>query len=145
MKNILVAYDGGQPAHRALETGIELAKRFDASLAVVSVVPVHPGRAPIDPWDDKSVHDAQLAEARDILSRHGVTAELIEPSGEPAKAIERVAEAGHYDTIVVGSRGLGAAERFLRGSVSERLATHANATVVVARVGSPNTASAATG
>ncbi len=133
MKNILVAYDGGQPAHRALETGIELAKRFDASLAVVSVVPVHPGRAPIDPWDDKSVHDAQLAEARDILSRHGVTAELIEPSGEPAKAIERVAEAGHYDTIVVGSRGLGAAERFLRGSVSERLATHANATVVVAR------------
>ena len=133
MKNILVAYDGGQPAHRALETGIELAKRFDASLAVVSVVPVHPGRAPIDPWDDKSVHDAQLAEAREILSRHGVVAELIEPSGEPAKAIERVAEAGHFDTIVVGSRGLGAAARFLRGSVSERLATHANTTVVVAR------------
>ena len=42
MKNILVAYDGGAPAHRALETGIELAKHFEASLAVVSVVPVHP-------------------------------------------------------------------------------------------------------
>ena len=133
MKNILVAYDGGQPAHRALETGIELAERFDASLAVVSVVPVHPGRAPIDPWDDKTVHDEQLAEARDILSRHGVAAEFIEPSGDPAKAIERVAEMGHFDTIVVGSRGLGAAARFLRGSVSERLATHANATVVISR------------
>ena len=33
MKNILVACDGGEPAHRALETGVELAKRFDASLA----------------------------------------------------------------------------------------------------------------
>jgi nucleotide-binding universal stress UspA family protein len=131
MKNILVAYDGGQPAKRALETGIELAKRFDASLAVVSVIPVHPGRAPIDPWDDKSVHDEQLAEARDILSRHDVEAQLIEPSGDPARAIERVAETGHYDTIVVGSRGQGAAARFLRGSVSERLATHATATVVV--------------
>jgi nucleotide-binding universal stress UspA family protein len=40
---------------------------------------------------------------------------------------------GRFDTIVVGSRGLGAAERFLRGSVSERLATHSKATVVVAR------------
>ena len=94
MKNILVAYDGGQPAHRALETGIELAQRFDASLAVVSVVPVHPGRAPFDPWDDKSVHDEQLAEARDILARHGVAAEFIEPSGDPARAIERVAADG---------------------------------------------------
>jgi len=131
MKNILVAYDGGEPAHRALETGIELAQRFDASLAVVSVVPVHPGRAPVDPWDDKSVHDEELAEARDILSRNGVAAELIEPSGDPARAIERVAEMGHFDTIVVGSRRLGAAARFLRGSVSERLATHANATVVI--------------
>ena len=133
MKNILVAYDGGEPAHRALETGIELAQRFGAPLAVVSVVPVHPGRAPFDPWDDRSVHDEQLAEARDILSRHGVEAELIEPSGDPARAIERVAAMGHYDTIVVGSRGLGTAEGFLRGSVSARLATHAKATVVVAR------------
>ena len=131
MKNILVAYDGGQPAHRALETGIELAKRFDASLAVVSVVPVHPGRARIYPWDDKSVHDEQLAEAREILSSHGVAAQLFEPSGDPAKAIERVAETGHFDTIVVGSRGLDAASRILRGSVSERLATHAYATVVI--------------
>jgi nucleotide-binding universal stress UspA family protein len=133
MKNILVAYDGGQPARRALETAIELAKHFDASLAVVSVVPVHPGLAPFDPWDDISVHDQQLADAREILSRLGVEAEFIEPSGDPARAIERVAEMGRFDTIVVGSRGLGAAERFLRGSLSEHLATHAKATVVVAR------------
>ena len=79
------------------------------------------------------MHDEQLAEARDILSRHGVAAEFIEPTGDPAKAIERVAEMGHFDTIVVGSRGLGAAARFLQGSVSARLATHANATVVVTR------------
>jgi nucleotide-binding universal stress UspA family protein len=133
MNNILVAYDGGQPARRALETGMELAQRFGASLAVVSVVPVHPGRAPFDPWDDRSVHDAQLEEARDFLSRHGVVARLIEPSGDPATEIERVAKTGQFDTIVVGSRGLDAAERFLRGSVSEHVATHAKATVVVAR------------
>ena len=133
MKNILVAYDGGQPAHKALDTAIELTKHFDASLAVVSVVPVHPGRAPIDPWDDSLVHEQQLAEARDILAREGIVAELISPGGDPARAIERVAEQGHFDTIVVGTRGLGTASRFLQGSVSEHVATHATATVVVAR------------
>jgi nucleotide-binding universal stress UspA family protein len=133
MKNILVAYDGGEPAHRALQTGIDLAKRFDASLAVVSVVPVHPGRSPIDPWDDRPTHDQQLAEAGEILARQGVVAEMIEPSGEPATAIERVAEMGRFDTIVVGTRDLGAVSRFLRGSVSQHVATHAEATVVIAR------------
>jgi nucleotide-binding universal stress UspA family protein len=58
---------------------------------------------------------------------------MIEPAGEPASTIERVAEMGRFDTIVVGSRGLGAASRFLQGSVSEHVATHANATVVIAR------------
>ena len=48
-------------------------------------------------------------------------------------AIERVAEAGHFDTIVVGSRGLGWLSRMVKGSVSEHVATHATATVIVAR------------
>ena len=100
MKHILVAYDGGEPARRALETAIELTKKFGAELAVVSVVPVHPGRTPIDPWDDRVVHDRQLAEARDMLAGQGVVAELIEPAGEPAQAIERVAKVGGFDTIM---------------------------------------------
>jgi nucleotide-binding universal stress UspA family protein len=133
MKNILVAFDGGEPARKALDTGIELTKRFGGSLGVVSVIPYHPGRSPIDPWDDPAVHDAQLAEAREIVARQGVTAEILEPAGDPAQAIERVAEAGGYDTIVVGSRGLGSMARLLQGSVSEHVATHASATVIVAR------------
>ena len=133
MQNILVAYDGGEPARRALETAVELTTRFGATLAVVSVVPVHAGRAPIDPWDDRATHDQQLAEARDYLASRGITAEMIEPSGDPARAIERVAEMGRFDTIVVGSRGLDAVSRIFQGSVSEHVATNATATVVVAR------------
>ncbi len=133
MQNILIAYDGGEPAHRALETAVDLTQQFGASLSVVSVVPVHPGRAPVDPWDDRPVHDRQLAEARDYLASRGVEAELIEPAGDPAEAIERVAEQGKFDTIVIGSRGLNAISRILQGSVSEHVSTHANATVVVAR------------
>jgi nucleotide-binding universal stress UspA family protein len=133
MKRILVAYDGGAPARRALETAIEFAKRFEALVTVVSVVPVHPGRAPVDPWDDRAVHSAELLEAKKILAENGITAELLEPAGDPAPTIERIAEEGGYDTVVIGSRGLGAVSRFLQGSVSEHVSTHAEATVVIAR------------
>jgi nucleotide-binding universal stress UspA family protein len=133
MKQILVAYDGGVPAQRALETAIDLAQRFGASLSVVSVVPVHPGRIGFDPWDDADVHARQLQEARSVLAERGVAAEFLEPAGDPARAIERVVEQGRFDTVVVGSRGLGSISRFFQGSVSEHVATHAAATVVIAR------------
>ena len=133
MKRILLAYDGGEPARRALETTAVLAKKFDALVSVVSVVPFHTGRMPVDPWDDHVVHQQELEEARSLLALQGIEAELIEPTGVPALTIEQVAREGAYDTIVIGSRGQGALSRILQGSVSEHVATHAEATVVVVR------------
>lgn len=133
MKKILLAYDGGEPAKRALGTAADLAAAFGASVSVISVVPFHPGRSPIDPWDDRDVHANELLEAKELLLGRGLEAELLEPIGDPARTIERIAAEGAYDTIVVGSRHLGALERVLQGSVSEHVATHAETTVVIAR------------
>lgn len=133
MKKILLAYDGGEPAKRALDQTIELATKFGAQVGVISVVPVHPGRAPIDPWDDRTVHAEELLEARRLLREVGIEAELLEPGGDPAQLIESLADERGYDTIVVGSRGLNALTRMLQGSVSDHVASHAHATVVIAR------------
>lgn len=133
MKRILLAYDGAEPARKALAAAADLAKKYEASVTVVSVVPVHPGRAPIDPWDDTEVHDAQLHEADAELRKLGIEAKLLEPAGDPAATIERVAAQGDYDTIVIGARGLGTLGRILQGSVSAHVATHAETTVVIAR------------
>jgi nucleotide-binding universal stress UspA family protein len=46
---------------------------------------------------------------------------------------QRIAAEGGYDTVVLGSRGLGAVSRVLQGSVSEHVASHAETTVIVAR------------
>jgi nucleotide-binding universal stress UspA family protein len=63
----------------------------------------------------------------------GIEADLLEPIGDPATTIERIANEGDFDVIVVGTRDLGAIGRTFQGSVSEHIATHAKATVVVAR------------
>ncbi len=133
MKKILLAYDGTEPAKRALDEAAELAKALPASVAVISVIPARSGPAPLDPWDDRSVHTQELQEARALLAERGIEAKLIEPAGDPARMIEQVAEEGDFDMIVVGSRGLSAVSRMLEGSVSEHVATHAHRTVVVAR------------
>ena len=133
MKRILVAYDGGEPGRRALETAVELARGIGALVSVVSVVPRHAGRAPVDPWDDRAVHTEALREARAILAEAGITADYLEPSGDPATMIEKLVDEFGYDMVVLGSRGLGTVSRFLQGSVSEHVATHARATVVIAR------------
>jgi nucleotide-binding universal stress UspA family protein len=133
MKKILIAFDGGEPAHRALERGAELARAFGSDLAVISVTPWRSGRFPTDPWDDAEAHAKALKSADDWLSQRGLSAELFSPAGDPGQTIETVADAGAFDTIVVGTRGLGAVGRFMQGSVSERLATNEKATVVIAR------------
>ena len=133
MKRILIAYDGDEPAQRALERGAELAQAFGADLAVISVTPWRSSRFPTNPWDDAEAHAKALKSADDWLSQRGLPAELLSPAGDPGETIETVAEAGDFDTIIVGTRGLGQVGRFMQGSVSEHLATNANATVVIAR------------
>lgn len=133
MKKILVAYDGGEPARRALELTADLARHYRAAVSVVSVTPVHPGRVPIDPWDDRPVHLNELREAEQILRKQGIEPELLSPAGDPAKTIEQIAAEGEFDTVILGSRGLGAVSRALQGSTSEHVATHAKTTVIVAR------------
>lgn len=133
MQRILLAYDGTEPARTALDMAASLATSFDARVTVVSVVPVSPGRAPMDPWDDREAHEEELREAARLLTEKGVAFDLLEPLGNVPRTIERIAGEGDYDAVVIGSRDLGPVERLLQGSVSEHVATHAPTTVVVAR------------
>lgn len=130
---ILLAYDGTQPARRALESAASIAKALGAALDVVSVVPSQGARAPIAPWDDQAVHDAELLDAKTQLEQLGLPCRVFEPVGDPAREIERLAADGRYHMVVLGSRRLGLAGRVLQGSVSEHVATHSDATVVVVR------------
>jgi nucleotide-binding universal stress UspA family protein len=132
MKKILVAYDGYEAGHRALEMAARLAHAFTARVDVVSVVPtdIDTDGQIIEPAVE---HARELVEARGILRNRGVEAGLIEPSGDPAQTIERLATERGYDTIVVGgSRGVKEGMPWM-DSVTAHVAANARADVVVAR------------
>ena len=56
-------------------------------------------------------------------------------AGSPKRVILEEADAFEADLIVLGSRGLGAWDRMLLGSVSQTVAAHAKCSVEIVRAG----------
>jgi nucleotide-binding universal stress UspA family protein len=132
--SILIAYDGSDESRR----GLRYAERLVAD-DVVSVISVAPSliEAPrtseyTDPTSDPAAHGRQLEEARAIIvEASGVEPETIAAVGNPAAEIIAAAEARGVELIVVGRRGQHMLERFLMGSVADRVVRHAHCDVLV--------------
>ena len=135
--NIVVAYDGSEPARRALDRAAALASQ-GASVTVVSAVSVqHPaaiGRTagPVDP-EELHERNRELAEAERLLAERGVHAKAIEVVGDPPDAIVEAAKEAGADLIIVGTRGQSLAKRLMLGSVSTGIVHHAHCDVLVVR------------
>jgi nucleotide-binding universal stress UspA family protein len=90
--------------------------------------------------DLEAVLEGAVNEARERLrelgrklreSRPAVTAEVLR--GDPASSIIASAQEQTADLVILGSHGEGGIDRWLLGSVSERVARHAPCSVLVVR------------
>lgn len=72
----------------------------------------------------------RLTEASSLLPASTNVVEH-EMSGDPADSILAIAESVSADLIVVGARGISAVERFVRGSVSTKVAHHSPCDVLI--------------
>ena len=72
-----------------------------------------------------------LQDAEEFLAERGVDHKGHFISDHPASAILDVADEVAADMIIVGSRGLAHSTRFIRGSVSSRVANHATTSFMV--------------
>jgi nucleotide-binding universal stress UspA family protein len=135
MTRVLFAIDGSEPAKRALRYARRL--KADDEVVVVSVAPAlieAPHTAEYtDPSHDPVAARRDLEEARGLLEADGVKADTVLRTGNPAAEIIAVAEERDVEVIVVGSHGVHGIERFLLGSIAERLVRHATCDVLVVR------------
>ena len=128
---VLVATHASTASDQVVSRAAELAAALGAGLHAVSVVPdLAVGAAVGAAGADALARQADahreacvgaLARAAELGGERGVevTEHLVQ--GEPAAQIARVADAVGAGLIVVGSRGLDAAGRYVLGSVPERL------------------------
>ena len=125
-KNIVLAVDGSEYSHRAVECARSLAERYEADLWLVHVFSHTSDLLGYQDFEKlyakrKSAGQAVLDEAQKLLGSptFKVHAELLE--GSEAEAILKVAENHQANLIVMGTRGFGAVKGLLVGSVSRKV------------------------
>lgn len=141
--NVVIAVDGSSSSRYALDfAGTFLAGR-EVSVLLVHIIPEHliygkGGVAPAEVYDmpkEQAASRALLDQSAERLRAMGggPAIEVQVGIGDPAELILTRAAEAKADLIVLGSRGLNAAQRFLIGSVSTKVVTHAHCAVLVAR------------
>jgi nucleotide-binding universal stress UspA family protein len=141
--NVVIAVDGSSSSRHALEFAGTLLAGREVSVLLVHIIPEHliygkGGVAPAEVYDmpkEQSASRALLEESAERLRTMGVgpAIEVQVCIGDPAELILTRAADAKADLIVLGSRGLNAAQRFLIGSVSTKVVNHAHCAVLVAR------------
>ena len=125
-KNILLAVDGSEYSHRAIEYAKSLAERYDANLWLIHVFSNTPdllGYQDFEKLYAKRKSAGQII-LDDAQKRFGDTTVELHPElieGSEAEAILAAAEKQQADLIVMGTRGFGAVKGLLVGSVSRKV------------------------
>lgn len=131
--SVLIATDGSPHAERALDEAIEIARRFDADLHVLSVVDDRLARSAATEESYRELADraVRVAERRAAKRSIGVTTAV--ESGVPALRIIDYANGNGIDLVVVGHQRRTGLDRFVVGSVAERVVRGARSSVLVVR------------
>jgi nucleotide-binding universal stress UspA family protein len=137
IKKILLAYDGSEPAAKAFDFAVDLARRYQAELHVLTVA-----QAPevADEVETEAIiehsrvfHKSLLHGLKHRVDQLGVKVHLEMVVGHPAQQILDRAEQQGIDLIVIGHRGRGMFDRWRLGSVTHRVISYAGCMVAVVR------------
>ncbi len=139
-KKILIATDGSDYTKNSIDYGIDLAKSVEAKLHVIYVIDTAAfASIPMDAaWesmysllkqegDDATKYVADKAEAEGLE----VLTNTVE--GHPAEEIIKYAEMNSINLIVLGTLGKSGLDRFLLGSVAEKVVRTSKIPVLVVR------------
>jgi nucleotide-binding universal stress UspA family protein len=138
--NIVVGTDGSEPAWKAVSHAADLAKLCGATLHVVQGVPrpmVMDGGfagAPVALPSMAEAVDAcraHLVGQCDAIDHDAVEVHVVEGSG--ADTVIDTASTVQADLVVVGSRGMSGAKRFVLGSVPNAVSHHAQCSVLIVK------------
>jgi nucleotide-binding universal stress UspA family protein len=141
-KRILVATDGSEPVKKAVDTAIEIAGMSKTKLYAIHVISLGflYESIPTDEELEQAFQDKLMTEGKQATAyvenagrAANVEVESVILRGIPAEEIIWFAEKNDIDLIVMGTLGKSGVQRFLLGSVAEKVVRHATKPVLVVR------------
>ena len=136
LSTIAVATDGSDTANEAVAAAVELAKRYEAELVLISAFQ-DSGTAPADEPDElqwaynKSAQlQAIMSKLKSDLEAQGLSCRTLTAEGDPADVVVKLAEECNADALVVGNKGM---RRRVLGSVPNSITHKAPCSVFVVK------------
>lgn len=139
-KKIFIATDGSEQNRRAIEYGIELAKIAGGKIFVGYVVDTAAfASIPMDAgWE--MMYELMETEANEAVQKvevlakqAGIDVETILLEGHPSNEIIEFSQKNGIDVIVMGTLGKSGLDRFLLGSVAEKVTRNSTVPVLVVK------------
>ena len=140
-RKFLLATDGSESARKAVDATIEFARLSGAKIYAVYVIDrsIYSSVPEDQEWEEamyaqfRELGEEAVSYVEKTARDAGLQVESILLEGHPAEEILSFAEKQDADMIVVGSLGKTDVERFLLGSVSEKVVRNAKVPVLVVR------------
>jgi len=138
MKKVLVAHDGSKSSDKAVKKAFEIARKFNSSVTVISVIP-ELYLTELMEMDRIRILQTLKDEAKKTLEKIRKNAagirqiKTIIREGNAAEEILKAAGTMRADVIITGSHGRHGAQKFLLGSVSSKIVDHAECSVLVVK------------
>lgn len=140
-KRILIPVDGSDTCDSVFDAARDFHEKFGASIVLVHVDEStiiqnyvnYPTPSITLPIDGKARSEEILKRAQEALSipEEHITSKIL--IGDPSSAILDAAKEHEADLILMCTHGMGAAKRFLLGSVTNRVVHHAEIPVLIIR------------
>ncbi|MFC7097082.1 universal stress protein [Halobaculum marinum] len=121
---IVVATDGSESVSRAVDAALDLAERFDAAVHALYVVDsgeVDSSPEAVREQMRNALQERGGAAIVDVQKRAGRDVTAVVREGRPANEIADYAREINADLVATGTRGRHGENRFLIGSVAERV------------------------
>jgi nucleotide-binding universal stress UspA family protein len=139
-RNIVIATDGSENSKRAISYGIEIAKLSGATVHALYVVDtVYFSSIPMDAgWETmyetlRGEGEKAISEVKELGEIAGIEVREVLLEGHPSNEIINFADNNNADLIVVGTLGKTGLDRFLMGSVAEKVVRGSKVPVLVVR------------
>ena len=139
-KNILVPHDGSGHSKHAFKVALDMAKKYNSKLSMVTVLDTSPGY-----WAHSSLWDKAMGGARTLVTKEfesfesaakkakvSFHSEIIE-SHSVTKTIVSYSKSKKIDLIVMGAHGITGWDKLILGSVTDSVAHRVKCPVLIVR------------
>ncbi len=137
-QTILVPLDGSANSQKALNVAVDIAKKFESKLILLSIIDsrhlyAFNEHVPADlPRNLLDTAKKGIAKSEAQVRESGIEVSSIVETGYPKSLIAKdVPSENNVDLIVMGKSGTGAIDRFVIGSTTEYVVRNASAQVLV--------------